>query len=152
MSYIFFIICFFLNAQSSDNIAMQRPEPQKILKIIEPINMSEEQKNKIYKKLTKNLKDFDSEKKKYDKKVEEKQKIEKEIEELKLRMIEINKKVTFIIKSNLNEEQLKIFEDILKKQKEKVSKPKSSQVTEEEDKKEEKKYIEKESPFDIYFP
>jgi|GEM_PF-2599397 hypothetical protein len=152
------LIIFFISALLfSEQIPVQRPEPDKVIKTIEPLNITEEQKEKIYKDLLKNLKKYDSEKKKYDKKIEEKNQIDRDIEKIKSNMIEINKNVTLIIKSYLDNEQLKKLEELVKKQKEKISqsKPKEnsdSEIKEEKEKKDVDKAVETQSPFSIYFP
>ena len=116
MKIFFMIVGTFLYSQ---DISVQRPEPEKVMKTIESITLTEEQRAELVDDLKKNLKKFDSKEKKYTKKIKEKEEIEKEIEKLKNDLIEINKNVTSIIKSHLSEEQLKQFDDIIKKQKEK---------------------------------
>lgn len=146
-----FIIIFLVSSLWSQNAPVQRPDPDKVIKTIEGINITDEQKKKIYKDLEKNVKNYDKEKKKYDKKMLEKEQIEKEMESIKNNMIELNKNVTYIIKSYLDDEQLNKFEDLVKKQKEKVSQSKPKETKEIEEKKEDKP-AETKSPFSIYFP
>lgn len=146
-----FLLCFSIFSQ---DIAIQRPEPAKVMSILSDLNLTEKQKQEIEEELNVNLKKYDKIRKKYDKKYKEKQELEKEIEELRNTMIGLNKNVTTIIRSFLTEEQKIIFADIIKKQREKIK--------EQEEKKQEKKqekiddtkpiYEENKSPFDIYFP
>jgi len=143
----------------SQDISVQRPEPEKVMKTIESITLTEEQRAELVDDLKKNLKKFDSKEKKYTKKIKEKEEIEKEIEKLKNDLIEINKNVTSIIKSHLSEEQLKQFDDIIKKQREKINATKAADnvkkpevATDNTKKVEENKNVESVSPFNVYFP
>ncbi|MBP7796481.1 MAG: hypothetical protein KA059_06885 [Elusimicrobiales bacterium] len=155
MKIFFMIVGTFLYSQ---NTSVQRPEPDKVMKTIESITLSEEQSSELLDDLNKNLKKFDSKEKKYKKKIKEKEDIEREIEELKNELTEINKNVTLIIKSHLSEEQLKQFDDIIKKQKEKLNSTKTDAVKKQEitddsaKKVEENKDTDTVSPFNVYFP
>lgn len=147
------IVLFFSSIVFSQEIALQRPEPSKIMSIIEEINLSEKQKEAIEEELIMNLKKYDKIRKKYEKKLKEKEELEKEIESLKNNMVELNKNVTVIVKSFLNDEQKLKFADIVKKQKEKIKKEeKKEDAVETTEKSKDNSYNEKTSPFDIYFP
>ena len=151
--FIIFILSGFLYCQDK----IQRPEPTKVLKSIESLNLTQQQIEKITKDLNKNLKAFDSLNKKYEKKLKEKNELEMELEEIKTRLIEYNKNVTHIIKTYLDEQQLIKLDEIIKKQKERnvinqekvKDKPKETDKSDKETIKDEG---EKFSPFSIYFP
>ncbi len=114
------LLFLFIAGIYCDEVVFQRPEPDKIMKIISELDLSEKQKQDIEEELYMNLKKYDKLKKKYDKKIKQKDEIEKEIETLKKGMIEANKNVTVIIKSFLTDEQNLKFADIIKKQREKL--------------------------------
>jgi vacuolar-type H+-ATPase subunit I/STV1 len=154
MKIIFIILGAFLYSQ---DVNMPKPEPDKVMKTIENINLTEQQRTDIMDELNKNMKNFNSKQNDYLKKIKEKEKIEKEIERLKSKLLDFNKNVTVIIKKHLNDEQMKQFNDIIKKQKEKVTVKETNEVKENnaETKKEtteSKVNTSEESPFNIYFP
>ena len=156
---VFMFIILVLSSLLICEDKIPRPEPLKVLKTIEELHLDDEQLEKIKKELEKNLKRFDEINKKYQKKLLQKEEIEREIWELKNKLFEYNKNVTFIIKSYLNEEQMKKLNEIIKKQREKDLKEKSDKTSEETDKEakdidkiKDKSKEEKLSPFSIYFP
>ncbi len=153
------LLFLFIAGIYCDDVVLQRPEPDKIMKIISELDLSEKQRQDIEEELYENLKKYDKLKKKYDKKIKEKDEIEKEIETLKKGMIEANKNVTVIIKSFLTEEQNLKFADIIKKQKEKLKekgdvKEKEEKKVESDDRKSSNNDNQSSttSPFAIYFP
>lgn len=156
MSILVNFLIAFMPLHSIDP-ALQRPQPDKILKIIEVLNLTEEQKNTISKDLEKNLKVYDKKRKEYDKLIDKKNKLEVDINLKREELIDLNKRVVAIIKEYLDEEQLKEFSNILKKQKEKTDKQNVELKDQKEDSKDnlknKNKYEEeRKSPFDIYFP
>ncbi|MCX7905113.1 MAG: hypothetical protein N2446_00230 [Elusimicrobiales bacterium] len=150
------ILFLFLSFLFSQDLAFQRPEPKKIMELISELELSQQQKQDIEEELIINLKKYDKVRKKYEKKVKEREKLEKEIESIKLEMIELNKNVTSIVKNFLTDEQKIRFTDIIKKQREKIKEQKDQELKKvdkvQEDEKKEDSYIEKTSPFNIYFP
>lgn len=150
---VWFVVMIFSSVAFSQDIALQRPEPSKIMPILEELNLSEKQKQDIEEELMANLKRYDRVRKKYEKKIKKKEELEKEIEALRASMVEFNKNVVTIVRGFLNDEQKLMFSDILKKQKEKIKKEEKKEETPQPPQKaQDAAYTEKTSPFEIYFP